>query len=66
MIFILLNEGELLELPEIKEDELNQELQHNKIAKNSIQENDTKNVIPFMEQSSLAFRFSPFQGTIRS
>ena len=54
MSFILPDEGELLELIEIKEeflkeDELNQEIQPNKITKNYVQVNDAMKVLPFME-----------------
>ena len=43
MIFVLSDEGEFLELPEIKEkllkeDELNQEIQPNKTSQNDVQE----------------------------
>jgi len=56
MTFVLPDEAELLELPKIeekflKEYELNQEIQPNKTTKNYVQENDTMNVPPFMEQS---------------
>ena len=65
MIFVLPDEGQLLELPEIKdelleEDELNQEIQPNKTTNNDVPENDVMKVLPFMEQSSLASTFSPF------
>ena len=64
MIFVLPDEGVLLELLEIKdeffkEDELNQEIQPNKTTKNGVLENDAMKVLPFTEQSSLASTFYP-------
>jgi len=63
MIFIFIDERELLEIKEefLKEDELNKEIQPNKINKNDVQENNAMMVLPFTEQSSLASTFSPFK-----
>jgi len=65
MIFILPDEGQLLELPEIKqelseEDEFNHKIQPNKTTKNDVPENDVMRVLSFTEQSSLALTFVPF------
>jgi len=70
MIFVLPDEAEFLELPEIKEkflkeDELNQGIQPNKTTKDDVQENDAMKVLPFTEQSSLASTLLTIQGTIR-
>ena len=65
MIFVLPDAGVLLELPEIKEefleeDEFNQEIQPNKTTKNDVPENDKMEVQPFTEHSSLASTFFLF------
>jgi len=70
MIFTLPDEGELLELPEIKEEflkenELNQEIQPHKTTKNDAQENDALKVLPLTKRSSLASTICCYQGTIR-
>jgi len=71
MIFVLPDEGVLLELLAIKEkflkeDELNQEFQPKRATESDVQENDAMKVLPFTEQSSLISTLLPFQGTIRS